>query len=311
MNKSGSFSAIYSANWAEGPRRTLDVGAEQWIRSGPTDVVLKRIDNSQNMSQLYLNQLYKYHICLRSGCLASYFGITKDPTSNYAFVMKLYEGGDLNSYLGVPNWKGIVDMLWDISAGIRYIHDNELIHGNIHGGNILIRNHRDSDNPMDEIQTRIADVGIHGPVDRNNSNDIYGVLPYVAPEVLKGSPLSKASDIYSFGMIMWILAAGVRPWCNRAHDLNLAKEICSGLRPEIPEETPYIYIQLMEQCWDPDPSNRPSALHLCCMFEEWTESFDDSGNFDADPVQRLEDSDCHPQAFYTSNLLYFPELINS
>ncbi|CAI2162704.1 3601_t:CDS:2 [Funneliformis geosporum] len=144
---------------------------------------------------------------------------------------------------------------------------------------------------MDEIQTRIADVGIHGPVDRNNSNDIYGVLPYVAPEVLKGSPLSKASDIYSFGMIMWILAAGVRPWCNRAHDLNLAKEICSGLRPEIPEETPYIYIQLMEQCWDPDPSNRPSALHLCCMFEEWTESFDDSGNFDADPVQRLEDSD--------------------
>ncbi|CAG8696949.1 12205_t:CDS:2 [Funneliformis caledonium] len=47
------------------------------------------------------------------------------------------------------------------------------------------------------------------------------------------------------------------------------------------------------------------------MFEDWSESFYDSDDFDADQVQRLEEYGCHPQAFYTSKLLYFPELINS
>ena len=57
-----------------------------------------------------------------------------------------------------------------------------------------------------------------------NSNQIYGVLPYIAPEVLCGKNPSTASDIYSFGIIvMNIFATGKRPWYNRAHDINLAK----------------------------------------------------------------------------------------
>ncbi|GES99251.1 kinase-like domain-containing protein [Rhizophagus clarus] len=66
-----------------------------------------------------------------------------------------------------------------------------------------------------------------------NTNEIYGVLPYVAPEILKGNPPTKASDIFSFGIIMWTLSAGVRPWRNIPHDLRLASEICFGLQPEI------------------------------------------------------------------------------
>ncbi|RIB02382.1 hypothetical protein C2G38_2227973 [Gigaspora rosea] len=36
------------------------------------------------------------------------------------------------------------------------------------------------------------------------SGGIYGVLLYIAPEVLQGEPFTKATDIYSFGMIMWL-----------------------------------------------------------------------------------------------------------
>jgi serine/threonine protein kinase len=43
-----------------------------------------------------------------------------------------------------------------------------------------------------------------------------GVLPYIAPEVLRGKHHSIASDIYSFGIIMNILTTGKRPWYNRA-----------------------------------------------------------------------------------------------
>jgi len=56
-NKHGSFSTIYSAIWLEGPRWIYDKDAEQWTRNGPIKVALKRLNNSQNMSEEYLNQV--------------------------------------------------------------------------------------------------------------------------------------------------------------------------------------------------------------------------------------------------------------
>ncbi|EXX77319.1 hypothetical protein RirG_024860 [Rhizophagus irregularis DAOM 197198w] len=41
------------------------------------------------------------------------------------------------------------------------------------------------------------------------------------------------------------LATGKRPWYNRAHDTNLARDICDGKRLEIPDDTPKFYAELM------------------------------------------------------------------
>ena len=56
-NKQGAFSSIYSAVWLEGPMWDWDEEADVWTRSGPTKVILKRLDNSQNMSQGFLDQV--------------------------------------------------------------------------------------------------------------------------------------------------------------------------------------------------------------------------------------------------------------
>ncbi|EXX76245.1 hypothetical protein RirG_034830 [Rhizophagus irregularis DAOM 197198w] len=57
INKRGAFSSIYSAIWMEGPRWNLDEEAEVWTRNGPIKVILKRLDNSQNISQEFVNQV--------------------------------------------------------------------------------------------------------------------------------------------------------------------------------------------------------------------------------------------------------------
>ncbi|CAI2172782.1 72_t:CDS:2 [Funneliformis geosporum] len=61
---------------------------------------------------------------------------------------------------------------------------------------------------------------------------------------------------------MWTLSAGIRPWYNRPHDLKLATDICAGLRPEIIDGTPKAYVELMTNCWDLNPSMRPTASEL-------------------------------------------------
>ncbi|GBC03663.1 hypothetical protein RclHR1_05240012 [Rhizophagus clarus] len=304
INKQGAFSSIYSAVWMEGPRWILDEEAEMWTRTGPTKVILKRLDNSQNMSQEYVNQLFRYYKCLQSKSLADYLGMTKDPTSCYMFVMRYYENGNLYSYLdesmGVLCWRDIVDMLWAISAGLNFIHERDLIHGHLHGGNILVENET---NP---IVTKIADTGLHGPVDKQiSSKQIYGVIPFVAPEIFNGYTLTKESDIYSFGMIMWMLSAGIRPYCDRPHDSQLIQEICSGTRPNIVNGTPPVYARLMLQCLDANPSNRPTASKLYECLGNWisnlSSQFGDTEIPFTNPDKlNLKSLSCHERAIYFS-----------
>ncbi|CAB4381563.1 unnamed protein product [Rhizophagus irregularis] len=179
----------------EGPRWNLDEEAEVWTRNGPIKVILKRLDNSQNISQEFVNQLYRYHKCLQSGALIDCFGMTKDSTSCYMFVIRYYKNGNLYSYLdetmGILCWKDIVEMLWSISAGLNFIHEYNLVHGHLHGGNILV------ENELDSIDAKITDTGLHGHANGKISQN-YGVIPFVAPEIFDGNTPTKESDIYSF-----------------------------------------------------------------------------------------------------------------
>src|SRR6185437_7539696 len=77
------------------------------------------------------------------------------------------------------------------------------------------------------------------------------------------------SDIYSFSMILWEFTSGVRPFNHKTHDLQLNLSICRGERPEIIKNIPKCYIQLMEKCWDSDPSNRPTIKMLENKISEW------------------------------------------
>ena len=55
---SDGFSSIYSALWMEGPRWNLDDKLEIWTRTGPIKVTLKHLDNSLNISNSYIDQVF-------------------------------------------------------------------------------------------------------------------------------------------------------------------------------------------------------------------------------------------------------------
>ncbi|RIA91092.1 kinase-like domain-containing protein, partial [Glomus cerebriforme] len=138
------------------------------------------------------------------------------------------------------------------------IHGVNFIHRDLHSGNILF-----DDKYFKKYQWKIGDLGLSQPANNTSSNnEIYGVIPYIAPEIFKGSAFSKKSDVYCMGMIMWELTTGCKPFANIKHDIHLVYKILDGERPKITEDTPECYADLMKSCWDPNPKKRPSIKKI-------------------------------------------------
>ncbi|CAI2201687.1 6175_t:CDS:1, partial [Funneliformis geosporum] len=199
-----------------------------------------------------------------------YYGITQYPeTNDYMIVMEYSAQGSIRTYLNgsfnTMNWYGKLNILSNITRGLEWMHESGFIHYNLHVGNIL---------RTGTGKTIITDVGIKKPTIQFTSllrdkEEIYGVLPYLAPEVLHSKRFSKASDIYAFGIMMNEIISGFPPFNNVAHDSELAAEICRGTRPEIPEHTPSLLTELIKRCWEKKPIDRPSAKELNELLTQW------------------------------------------
>ena len=100
----------------------------------------------------------------------------------------------LKSNYNELNLKNKLNLFRNIAQGLKDIHNKGFVHKDLHSGNILSYN---------EYNCYITDLGLCKPVDDQDEKKIHGVLPYVAPEVLRGKTYTKSADIYSFGILAY------------------------------------------------------------------------------------------------------------
>ncbi|POG60836.1 kinase-like domain-containing protein [Rhizophagus irregularis DAOM 181602=DAOM 197198] len=228
-----------------------------------------------------------------------------------------------------------------ITRGLLNIHNAGLIHKDFHSGNILFNN---------SVYPMISDLGMCQPTNNKKQEGVYGVLPYMAPEVLCGYQYTKAADIYSFGIIMNEYMSENIPYVDIPHDHILAVKICKGFRPEIPKVIPKLITDLIIKCWDSKAENRPTAKELYQslgklhdgtpndhIFNNTENSYNETNNKEDNYYFQVKKCDIirekklrsnfkknkeniaknvqtHPQAIYTSRLLNFenlPKPVNS
>ncbi|RIB13031.1 kinase-like domain-containing protein, partial [Gigaspora rosea] len=154
------------------------------------------------------------------------------------------------------DWKKKLILLHCITSDLQIIHSHGYIHRDLHSGNIL----------QDNLHSAyISDLGLSILNSEKKKIGVSGILPYVSPEVLGGSQYATASDVYSFGIIMWEILYGSPVFYDRKLRMQeLQIQICcSDLRPPINKEAPRSCVNLMKECWDNDPKKRPSAEKLC------------------------------------------------
>src|SRR5207248_1587799 len=228
-----------------------------------------------------------------------------DNDGNYAMVLVYVEGGNLRDYLQNNHLKLTLKnrtaILRGLCESLYRIHEKDFIHCDLHSGNMLIEAGR----------CFITDLGLCGPVDDESSGKIYGIIPYIAPEILQGGKNTKQSDVYSVGMLMWEIFAGHPPFDDKAHDADLTFQICEGLRPQILPGIPDDYAQMMQKCWDVDPSKRPTIREvwrfahnkLKEIHEGRIDFNNNNNNIDNGTSDSPRAHKKHPSAYYTSRIL--------
>jgi serine/threonine protein kinase len=178
----------------------------------------------------------------------------------------------------VVTWDERLNFLYELAMGIATIHSHDLVHRDLHSGNILyqrtVLGQTMNFGPQfaNFGKVSITDFGLCHSVN-NNTTNIYGVLPFIAPEVLKGKPFTKASDVYSFGSLMYVLGTGYTPFHNRQFsNSNLCFQILNGKRPPPIKGAPKFYESLMRNCWDKKPENRLTMEEIAEEIKTWVHS---------------------------------------
>ncbi|RIB20437.1 kinase-like domain-containing protein, partial [Gigaspora rosea] len=116
-----------------------------------------------------------------------------------------------------------LNLLHCIVTDLESIHSQEMIHRDLNSGNIL----------QDTLESAyITDLGLsistnekmNGKMEgkicgilpyidiNQGKSSLYGVMPYIAPEVLNGQKFTIVADIYGLGIIMWEISTGQRPF---------------------------------------------------------------------------------------------------
>jgi len=82
----------------------------------------------------------------------------------------------------------------------------------------------------------------------------------MAVECLTKQVFSSASDVWSFGVLMWeLFNPGVKPY-KHLSNMGVIGGVPSGTRLDIPDKCPKMVGQVMQACWNADSMKRPSFL---------------------------------------------------
>lgn len=124
-------------------------------------------------------------------------------------VMEYVDGLDLKEYIienhPVP-YKKVINIMDQVLSGIDYAHSRGVIHRDIKPHNILIDH---------EENVKITDFGIAIAISSNSitqTNSLLGSVQYISPEQARGNIVTKQSDIYSLGIVLYELLTGHVPF---------------------------------------------------------------------------------------------------
>ncbi|KAL9395159.1 hypothetical protein Peur_014444 [Populus x canadensis] len=171
--------------------------------------------------------------------------------SMYDFLHKQKESLSLQSLLRVAI---------DVSKGMHCLHQNNIVHRDLKSANLL----------MDENGVaKVADFGVARVQDQTGVMTAEtGTYRWMAPEVIEHKPYDHKADVFSFGIVLWELLTGKLPYEHLSPLQAAVGVVQQGLRPSIPSHSHPKLAELLERCWQQDPSLRPDFSEILQLLQQ-------------------------------------------
>ncbi|XP_023131504.1 ephrin type-A receptor 7 isoform X3 [Amphiprion ocellaris] len=194
-------------------------------------------------------------------------------------VIEYMENGSLDGFLRKHDGQftviQLVGMLRGIAAGMRYLSDMGYVHRDLAARNILVNSNlvckvsdfglsRVIDDDPEAVYTttgKMQDIMnlIFTPATDLHFTEQGGKIPvrWTAPEAIQYRKFTSASDVWSYGIVMWeVMSYGERPYWDMSNQ-DVIKAIEEGYRLPAPMDCPPGLHQLMLDCWQKDRAERP------------------------------------------------------
>ncbi|KAF9646909.1 kinase-like protein [Thelephora ganbajun] len=180
----------------------------------------------------------------------------------FVMVSEWMENGNINMYVKAHTNVNRLELLGDVTTGLIYLHHQGVVHGDLKGANILINNDGHACVADFSLLTVISDQQTFLSTCIGG-----GTTPWMSPELLdpesfglKKCRLTKESDCYALGMVIYEILSGKAPFA--PSPAPVVKILC-GERPRKPQGAEGAWFTdsiwgMLELCWKPRPNERPS-----------------------------------------------------
>uniref|UniRef100_A0A3Q1DEL3 receptor protein-tyrosine kinase n=1 Tax=Amphiprion ocellaris TaxID=80972 RepID=A0A3Q1DEL3_AMPOC len=169
--------------------------------------------------------------------------------------------GALDSFLrkheGQLSVMQLMDMLTGVASGMKYLTEMGFVHKRLAAHKVLVNSNL------------VCKVSGFRPLQEDKIEAVYttlqggkSVVLWTAPEAIQYHRFSSASDVWSFGIVMWeVMSYGERPYWDMGNQ-DVIKAIEDGFRLPAPVNCPPHLHQLMLDCWQKDRTERPSFSQI-------------------------------------------------
>ncbi len=162
----------------------------------------------------------------------------------------------------------VLRVTWHLADALQYIHNRGLVHRDLKSANVIV---------LPDGRVKLLDFGtahLENPVEAiTQEGEFVGTFAYASPEQLLGGEVNYQSDLYSFGVLLYRLATGRRPFASdKPHELarmhlKVTPKLPRELVPNLPEWLEQIVMWLLEK----KPEDRPhGAGEIQAAIQEMT-----------------------------------------
>ncbi|GFH10260.1 mitogen-activated protein kinase kinase kinase MLT, partial [Haematococcus lacustris] len=171
----------------------------------------------------------------------------------------LSEALDQGAFMGPSglNYRAVLDTALDVAKAMLHLHSLNILHADLKARNVMLK----SGGEGRTVVAKVADFGLSLKMEHMEthiSSVFQGTMTHMAPEIMLEGRVSKAADVYAFGITLWELSTAGHPFKGVPRALLGHQITREALRPLWPSVTPPGFRALASQCWNHVADSRPS-----------------------------------------------------